>query len=65
MTKVKPRLERVTEAKFRGVAEVARRVGCHPVHLSYVLHGRRKCNDELRRRLARLGVTQTVDGEEL
>ena len=44
---------------------VARRIGCHPNHLTYILHGQRKANETLRRRLARMGITTTVDGEKL
>lgn len=51
--------------RCQGVKSLARRVGCHEVHLSYVLHGRRKANDDLRRRLKRLGVTHDVNGDEL
>ncbi len=47
-----------------GVAATARKIGCHPNHLSYILHGQRVPNDTLRRRLARLGITTTVDGKE-
>lgn len=39
--------------------------GGHPGHLSYIMHGKRKANETLRRRLARMGVTHTVDGEAL
>ena len=48
-----------------GVARTARLVGIHPTQLSYILHGKRKPNDALRARLARMGITTTVDGEEL
>jgi len=47
---------------YVGVAAAARRFGCTREHLSRVLHGSRKPNETLRRRLARLGVTCTVDG---
>lgn len=53
------------EVRYGGVANVARRIGCHPGHLSYILHGHRKANETLRRRLARMGITTTVDGKEL
>lgn len=49
---------------YSGVTSAARRFGCSREHLSKVLHGQRKPNDKLRRRLARLGVTTTVDGKE-
>ena len=66
-------MRKATKSKLRvadarrayGVASIARLVGCHPGHLSYILHGRRKANDDLRRRLKRLGVTHDVNGEEL
>ena len=57
-------LEKVTRTQivYRGLTEAARRLGCSRPHLSYVLHGQRKPSDRLRRGLARLGVTCTVDG---
>ena len=57
-------LEKVTRTQivYRGLTEAARRLGCSRPHLSYVLHGQRKPSDGLRRGLARLGVTCTVDG---
>ena len=54
--------ERLT---YVGVAATARRLGCSREHLSRVLHGRRRPNAKLCRGLARLGVTCTVDGDEL
>lgn len=47
-----------------GVAATARRLGIHPSQLSYILHGQRKPNDSLKRRLLRLGISHTVDGKE-
>ena len=60
----KPILEKITQTRvvYRGLTEAARRLGCSRPHLSYVLHGQRKPSETLRRRLARLGVTCTVDG---
>ena len=58
-------LKTVTTRRCFGVAATARKIGCHPNHLSYILHGQRVPNDTLRRRLARLGITTTVDGKEL
>ena len=56
---------RVTEARRAyGVAATARSLGIHPSQLTYILHGQRVPNDTLRRRLARLGITRTVDGKE-
>ena len=55
----------VTTRRCYGVAATARKIGCHPGHLTYIMHGKRKPNDTLRRRLARLGITTTVDGKEL
>ena len=48
-----------------GVAHAARLLGIHPSQLSYIIHGQRKPNDALRVRLARIGITHTVDGEEI
>ena len=50
---------------YTGITSAARRFGCSREHLSKVLHGQRKPNDSLKRRLARLGITATVDGKEL
>ena len=58
-------LKAVETKRCSGVAVVARRIGCHPVQLSYIMHGRRKASDKLRRRLARMGITCTVDGKDL
>ena len=58
------RLTAVVATRCQGVAATARAVGCHPGHLSYIMHGKRKPNDTLRRRLARMGITCTVDGKE-
>ena len=55
----------VVAPRFVGTNALARRIGCHPVHLSYILHGRRRANDDLRRKLMRLGVTKTAEGEEI
>jgi hypothetical protein len=61
---MKVKLEKVEEVRvvYRGLTSAAKRLGCSRVHLSYVLHGQRKPSDRLRRGLARLGVTCTVDG---
>lgn len=65
----KPKTKKVPALKLEmhcgGLTNVARKIGCHPVHLSYILHGHRKPNDKLRRRLADLGITTTVDGVRL
>lgn len=50
---------------YTGITSAARRFGCSREHLSKVLHGQRKPNDSLKRSLARLGITATVDGKEL
>lgn len=60
-----PAIRVATHIRCSGVANVARLIGCHPVQLSYILHGKRKPNDKIRRRLARMGITTTVDGKEL
>ena len=57
-------LQPIVAQRVLGVAAAARRIGCSAGHLSSVLHGKRKANETLRRRLARLGVTCTVDGVE-
>ena len=54
----------VTTRRCFGIAATARLIGCHPVHLSYIMHGKRKPNDTLRRRLARMGITCAVDGRD-
>lgn len=56
-------IKAVTTKRCFGIAVVARQIGCHPIHLTYIMHGKRKANDTLRRRLARLGITTTVDGQ--
>lgn len=60
-----PTLTRVEQTRvvWRGITETARHLGCSRAHLSYVLHGQRKPSDRLARRLARMGVTCTVDGK--
>ena len=57
-------LKTVTTRRCFGINATARAIGCHPIHLTYIMHGQRKPSDTLRRRLARLGVTCTVDGKE-
>ena len=64
-TEQKPSIQVATHLRCSGVANVARLIGCHPNHLSYILHGQRKPNEKLRSRLARMGITTTVDGEKL
>ncbi len=61
---MKVKLEKVEEVRvvYRGLTSAAKWLGCSRVHLSYVLHGHRKPSARLRRGLARLGVTQTIDG---
>ena len=48
--------------RCQGVATVAKAIGCTPTHLSYIMHGKKKANPTLRERLARLGITTTVEG---
>ena len=57
-------LKTVTTRRCFGINATARAIGCHPIHLTYIMHGKRKPNDTLRRRLARMGITCTVDGKE-
>ena len=40
-------------------------LGCTPKHIGRVLRGLQKASPHLRRRLARMGITTTVDGEKL
>lgn len=49
--------------EFDGVAEAARHMGVSREHLSRVLHGKRRANAAIRRGLARMGITCTVDGK--
>ena len=60
-----PKLEKVERLQivYRGLTQAARWLGCSRPHLSYVLHGQRKPSETLRRRLAKLGITETVDGK--
>lgn len=51
--------------QYSGVARVARSFGVSREHLSKVLHGKRRANDMLRRRLWRLGIVKTADGKEI
>ena len=46
---------------YRALAKSLRR---SPSHIFRVMQGERKPNDTLRRRLARMGITCTVDGKE-
>ena len=50
-------MERVEEVRvvYRGMTQVARRLGVSRPWLSYVLHGRRKPSKELARKLEKLG----------
>lgn len=64
-TDKKPEIKVASSLRCSGVANVARLIGCHPNHLSYILHGQRKPNKKIRSRLARMGITTTVDGEKL
>ena len=64
-TEQTPKILVASKLRCSGVANVARLIGCHPNHLSYILHGQRKPNEKLRSRLARMGITTTVDGEKL
>ena len=57
-------LKTVTTRRCFGINATARAIGCHPIHLTYIMHGKRKPNETLRRRLARMGITCTVDGKE-
>lgn len=58
-------IKAVTTKRCFGVAVVARQIGCHPIHLTYIMHGKRKANDTLRRRLNRMGITHTAEGQEI
>ena len=50
---------------YSGITAAAVRWGCSREHLSRVLHGKRKANDILRRRLHRMGITHTAEGVEI
>ena len=41
---------------YTGITATARRLGCSREHLSKVLHGKRKANEDLARKLKRMGV---------
>lgn len=58
-------IKAVTTKRCFGIAVVARQIGCHPIHLTYIMHGKRKANDTLRRRLNRMGITHTAEGQEI
>ena len=58
-------IKAVTTKRCFGVSIVARQIGCHPIHLTYIMHGKRKANDTLRRRLNRMGITHTAEGQEI
>ena len=64
-TKNEGTLQVAQHLRCSGVAAVARLIGCHPSQLSYIMHGKRKTSEKLRRRLGRMGITKTVDGKEL
>ena len=56
MVKSKKHLIRVAASRRAyGVAATARKIGCHPNHLSYILHGQRVPNATLRAALKRQG----------
>ena len=50
---------------YSGISATAARLGCSREHLSRVLHSKRKANDTLRRRLNRMGITHTAEGQEI
>ena len=52
----------VVAGRFAGTVELARKVGCSSIHLSGILHGRRKASAILRQALASYGVTKTAEG---
>ncbi len=62
-----PKLEKIEQTRvvYRGLTRAAKYCGCSLAHLSYVLHGQRRAGAALRRRLARMGVTSTVNGSEI
>ena len=41
---------------YIGISAAAQRLGCSREHLSKVLHGKRKANEDLARKLKRMGV---------
>ena len=64
-TTAKAPIKAVTTKRCFGISVVARQIGCHPIHLTYIMHGKRKANDTLRRRLHRMGITHTAEGQEI
>jgi transcriptional regulator with XRE-family HTH domain len=48
------------QVRFEGVKEAARRLGCSREHLSRVLHGQRKPNKILSRKLAQMGIKEVT-----
>ena len=54
-----------TRLAYAGITLAARSIGCSREHLSKVLHGKRQANPKIARTLRRMGITTTVDGEEL
>lgn len=58
-------LKIATKRRCSGITATARLIGCSAGHLTYIMHGHRKANPILKRRLARMGITTTVDGEKL
>ena len=57
MIQIKPRIA--------GLAKAARRCGCTPIHLRYVMKGERNPSAKLRAKLRRIGVTKRLDGSEI
>jgi len=45
-----------TRVVYRGVCELAKRMGVSRPHLSFVLHGKRKAGRKLASKLARMGI---------
>lgn len=52
----------VVMPRLAGLGAVARRCGCTPVHLRYVMKGERNPSRRLARKLAALGVKARLDG---
>lgn len=47
------------------IRSFASELGCTAKHIDRVFRGLRKADEKLRRRLARMGITTTLDGEKL
>ena len=49
-----------TQVVYRGLTQAAKALGVSRPHLSYVLHGKRRCGARLAARLRRMGIDVTA-----